>query len=174
MMLDCSIQSVCEVLAVSMNGKGTLATGDSSGRAIIWNEEDGHLDLMFDCGGKVWAVALRGEDEAMRLATGDSKGMACIWNARRGSRLKVMNCSGDVHGVALSKDGVLLSGDSSGALCVWEVITGIQVLKLGCNKAVRAVGLSEDSELLVSGDEARCARIYDLCARQMLHELTCG
>eukprot|EP00966_Prymnesium_polylepis_P172222 3982340-Prymnesium_polylepis.2 len=177
-------------LCVDATSDGTRAlTGDSSGKAILWDPTTKRQLVVLECAGAVNSVDLS-SDRAV-IATGDESGKASLWNTTSGALIRSLQCAGAVTSVEISgDDDVLATGDASGKARVWDVRpqpnpeplglfvapdprtcwhpqvnTGEHVREMDVGVRIRSIDLSSDMTLLVSGDDNRNACLWKLSGR---------
>ena len=159
-------------VAFSPDGK-TLATGNSAGKAQLWNVRSHHLIASLTAGhglgGIINSVAF--SPDGTMLATGDNDGTARLWDVATHRQIaSLATGSIAVWSVAFSPDGTMLAtGDNDGTARLWDVATHRQMASLATgSSAVESVAFSPDGKTLATGDNDGAVRLWDQATQQQI------
>jgi WD40 repeat protein len=152
-----------KVGALAISSRGTIASGDKSGRILFWDGHTGRPLRVFAKQRSIVGSLQFSPDGRLLLSTCGQGGSDCheqIWSVATGrmvSRHKI-----DDHIVvtsAFSPDGLLAAtaGGEFFAVSVWDPLTGKTVALLkGSGKPIREVGVSDSGEEIVWGTIDPC------------------
>jgi serine/threonine-protein kinase len=155
-------------VALSPDGK-TLASGDASGAAYLWDAGTGHQTATLHSGAKVLAVAF--SPDGSLVATGDGDGHTYLWQTATGQLTGTAIDPGGtaVDSVAFSPDGkTLATGDKNGRAYLWAITAGGQATTLARTLAdpagagVWALTFSPDGKTLAMGDFGGRTYLWDI------------
>jgi WD40 repeat protein len=146
-------------LAFSPDGT-MLATGDTDGRAYLWNLATHRVTAILNNGSPVTSVAFN--PGGTEVATGNKHG-TYLWLAATGQLAsKVVAPAGfrDVSALAFDPSGQMLAaGNSEGSTVLWNIAARRQTATLvdplgtgGSPTGVNAVAVSPDGATLAVGD----------------------
>lgn len=171
-------QTLGNSLVVALGPMGKLATGDGTGRIVLWNVEDGQQLLI--CQGRVRQVrAIAFSPNGTLIASGSNDQAVRIWQVETGDCLnQCLGHSEAVSSVVFSPDSRLLaSGSDDGTICLWDVETGICIHKLLEHQdSISSLAFSPDSKTLASSSDDCTVRLWEVqggnCQRTFIGDST--
>jgi serine/threonine protein kinase len=155
-------------VALSPDGK-TLATGDVSGTAYLWDAGTGHQTAMLRSGAKVFTVAF--SPDGALVVTGDGNGRTYLWQTATGQLAGTVTDPGGaaVNSAAFSPDGkTLATGDKNGRAYLWAITAGghgatlARTLADPAGAGVWALAFSPDGKMLAMGDFGGRTYLWDV------------
>lgn len=169
---EINCNSACYCLDTSADSQ-LIATGEESGKAVLFEPRSGRLVTEVSCAGAVYAVDL--SFDSTLLATGDATGRAIIWSTADGAKVAEMSCGSTVRGVEISYDNAkLATGCEGGNARVWDVQHRECIMEVQCGKEVYGVDLSSDTLILATGDWKRNAKLWDVRTGALVREFKCA
>ena len=155
-------------VALSPDGK-TLATGDASGTAYLWDAGTGRQTATLRSGAKVFTVAF--SPDGALVATGDGNGRTYLWQTATGQLTGTITDPGGtaVDSAAFSPDGqTLATGDKNGHAYLWAITAGghgatlARTLADPAGTGIWALAFSPDGKTLAMGDFGGQAYLRDV------------
>lgn len=159
--------------AYSNNGK-IIATGDRSGRVILWRSKDGKVIRNFHAHPKtVHSIAF--SPKGRYLATGSADRSIKVWEVESGRLVSTLKGTlFEVFSVDFSPDGnVLASGAGDDFVRIWDYKRGRQLKILrGHIYAIHTINFSPDGRFLASGCYDDTISLWDGKTFKRLNVLT--
>jgi WD40 repeat protein len=142
-----------------------LASGDDTGRIVIWNVESGEDLLTFDTNSTIGSLAF--SPDSSLLASGNSEGNSDIqlWDLKSGQEsLRLSGHTGNVYNLVFTPNGKqLFSSSGDRTIKLWEVESGqlLRTLK-GHRDFVYGLAISPDGKLLASASADGMIKLWEV------------
>ncbi|MGB3532173.1 MAG: NB-ARC domain-containing protein [Microcoleaceae cyanobacterium] len=149
-------------LTVALGINHQLATGDTEGKILLWNVEDGQQRLIFQ--GKTGSIkTMSFSPDGQLVASGGEDKIVRIWQVNTGECLqRCFDHQDTINYVNFSPDGTLLvSGSDDQTIRLWQVKTG-KCLSIfnGHTEAVKRVCFSPDGNTIASSSEDQSIKLW--------------
>ena len=102
-----------------------LATGDSSGKAMLWNFRTGEVIHCFDCGAPVWSIDLSFDGSRVACGSGTEKGSTgafWVWSTSTADAMVEVKSASAVRSVEITNSNAVAAwGTEKGLGVVWDL-----------------------------------------------------
>ena len=163
-------------VAASPTGR-KIVSGDSSGVVKLWDSGSPQISPPIKAhDGVVFGLAI--SPDGRRLVTsGKTDRKLVVWDAQTGVPTSTISTENIVNQVAFSPDGrQFVTGGGSyqePELWVWDTTTGQRLQELeGHADEIKAVAFSADGRKVVSGDDERVVKVWDVASGKATLSIT--
>jgi WD40 repeat protein len=151
-------------LTVALGMNHQLATGDTEGKILLWNVQDGQQCLIFQ--GKTGSIkTISFSSNGELLASGSEDKIVRIWQVSTGECLqRFFGHQETINCVSFNSEGTLLaSGSEDQQIKLWRVKTGDCIYTFtGHTDSIKTIKFSADSEMLASSSEDQSIKLWDI------------
>ncbi len=164
-------QTLGNSLTVALGINNQLATGDTEGKILLWNVDEGQQRLIFQ--GKTGCIkAMTFSPDGLLLASGSDDQTVRIWRVNTGECLhRWSGHEGTVNCISFSPDGLLLvSGSDDQTVKIWQVKTGscLQTL-VGHTDSIKTVMFNAENDKVASSSDDQSVKLWHLPTGDCLH-----
>ncbi len=149
---------------VTSADQSKFATADASGKACVWDMEDGSLFFCSQHEGIVYDVVFSNDNKL--LATGTEKGILTFWDAETGKQIKSIKYDGTVWDLNVHPGGRWLGVGRSNAISMIDLTTLTEALFITQSGEVKSIDIDDSGSFMAIGTSKGNVNIWTIMGNQ--------